>query len=347
MTASAEPSAALLDRADAIGFVIRPGDKDPTTLGRTRPCLTLEYPAQPEIPTVQACLRPNGKQVRVKHEGYGGFVVPAEVTETEQAMSVSFSAAAAMIKPGEVTGEVQLTRPNEVFTQSSLGEVGGTFAVAPITSCDGSAGGLVRDLGTDEKVVAISFDDGPGAYTAGVLDALAEHGVRATFYMVGSMFNGADDERVQRVVDEGHELANHSYSHGNMAAMSGAGQTEELVRGNELISPIFGLSPCTFRAPYGATSDSVISSAAAQGMVTVGWNVDPQDWTDISAEAIANNALAQVRPGSIILLHDGGEQAPTVEATGIILAELRKQGYRIVTVAEGLDLNVQRSTAAG
>jgi peptidoglycan-N-acetylglucosamine deacetylase len=174
--------------------------------------------------------------------------------------------------------------------------------------------------------VALTFDDGPGDATPAVLDALA--GTPATFFLHGRAIPGRE-ALVRRIAAEGHELANHALTH---TPLHGRPLTtvREALATQRRIARIAGTRPRAFRPPYGAGG----AGAALLGLQVVGWDVDPRDWSGVAAAEIADRVLAQVRPGSIVLLHDGrGDGSATGEALPRILEGLDARALAPATVS--------------
>lgn len=192
------------------------------------------------------------------------------------------------------------------------------------------------------RAVALTFDDGPSSYTSRVLDILKRTGAKGTFFLIGQQVS-SERSILRRALREGHVLANHSWNHANLSA-GGMGQ---LTSTNAAIRRATGYTPCVFRAPYGAVSGTLIGQARSLDMLTIQWDVDPRDWARPGAGAIqaggpaagAARILGNARPGSIVLMHDGGgPRDQTVAALPGIIATLKRRGYRLVTVPELLRL---------
>jgi peptidoglycan/xylan/chitin deacetylase (PgdA/CDA1 family) len=133
---------------------------------------------------------------------------------------------------------------------------------------------------------------------------------------------------------EGHELGNHSFDH---AVLAGAGPqaVNELRTTNAGVRAATRFAPCVFRPPYGAVSDALIATAHREGLATVGWDVDPQDWSLPGAVAIQDRVVGALHAGAIILLHDGpAAREQTVAALPSILRTIQARGYELVTVSE-------------
>ena len=207
---------------------------------------------------------------------------------------------------------------------------------------------VVERTGARDKMVALTFDDGPDpVWTAQILSILEHYRVPASFFIVGE--NGvANRQLLQRMVADGYEIGNHSYTHPNMADDSETGIKLELNATQRLIQAYTGRSTHLFRAPYfgdaePTTADELIPALIAQqhGYAVIGLHVDPGDWKRPGAKAIVDQTLAQVAAGTatrtanIILLHDGGgERSQTVAALPGIIEGLHARGYKIVTTAE-------------
>ena len=195
--------------------------------------------------------------------------------------------------------------------------------------------------------VALTFDDGPDpAWTPKVLDVLKARGLKATFFVVGRNAE-AHPDLIRRIVAEGHEIGNHSYTHGNLAEMPEWRQRLELGSTQRLIEAETGRSTTLFRPPYNA--DSTPSSVAELGPLAfaeheLGYTVvlekiDPQDWAQPGAEAIVQRVKEQRRGGSIILLHDaGGDRRQTLAALPRILDWLAERGDAVVPMSELLQI---------
>ena len=194
----------------------------------------------------------------------------------------------------------------------------------------------------EQPFVALSFDDGPGALTADLLDVLGAHGARATFNVLGERVLGRET-LLRRTLREGHELGSHAERHQRLGGRP-LEALRQLLRTNRALRRATGQTPRVFRAPYGDVSPGVVRAGCLAGLVTVGWDVDPRDYETPGAEAIHDRVAAKVRPGSIVLLHDDRRALPqTVVATERILETLAGRGLVAVTVSELLGLDSARS----
>ncbi|MDB5669473.1 MAG: polysaccharide deacetylase [Alphaproteobacteria bacterium] len=213
---------------------------------------------------------------------------------------------------------------------------------------------LVQRTGAHPGLVTLTFDDGPDAdWTPKILDILKAKHVPATFFIVGENAL-AHPSLLNRIVDEGHELGNHSYTHPNLANASPRKTMIELNATERLVEAYTGRGMRLFRAPYfgdaePTTADELGPALAAQqaGYLNVGLHVDPNDWKRPGTDSIVDTTINEVvadkegmlsgkddRSGNVILLHDGGgNREQTVEALPRIIDELRARGYRFVTTS--------------
>ena len=182
------------------------------------------------------------------------------------------------------------------------------------------------------KAIALTIDDGPDpVYTPQVLRVLHQYRVTATFSMIG--LNVAAYPLLARAVaEEGHHIANHTWTHSDLARMPVHRVHTELTRTSQAIHSATGAHPQLFRAPYGAWSAAVIRQCERMRMVPLDWSVDPRDWARPGVRSIVRNIMHNTQPGSIILEHDGGgNRSETVEALRIVLPRLLHQGYHFQT----------------
>jgi peptidoglycan-N-acetylglucosamine deacetylase len=196
-----------------------------------------------------------------------------------------------------------------------------------------AAGTCVSRGGDDRMEIALTFDDGPQPpYTGQVLDILARYGVPATFFCTG-MYAAAWPEYLVRMREEGHTVANHTWSHPFLFELTRPQLTAQLDRTNEAIAAATGAAPTLFRPPYGSRTPEVLRWLAESGLTTVLWDVAPDDWQLPGADTIAARVLDEARPGSIVLLHDsGGDRSQTVAALAPIIEGLLGRGFTFVPV---------------
>jgi len=196
-----------------------------------------------------------------------------------------------------------------------------------------SGGARAYTGGPARREVAIGFDDGPAADTPSFLSMLEREHTRATFFMIGEQVNPAFRATLLRELRDGDVLGDHTFTHPDLDISGDV--RGQLARTLAVIRALSGYTPCVFRPPYGYYNASVVRTARSLGLATVLWNVDPTDWARPGTGAIESRVLAQVRPGSIIISHDGGgPRAETLAAYPRIIAALHARGYRIVTIPE-------------
>jgi len=196
-----------------------------------------------------------------------------------------------------------------------------------------SQGGAAYFHGPAVREVAIGFDDGPAPDTSAFLAMLEREHVRATFFMIGEHVTAAYRSVLLRELRDGDVLGDHTFTHPDLVTAGGV--RPQLQRTIAVIRALTGYTPCVFRPPYGAYDSAVVQTARSLGLATVLWNVDPRDWALPGTESIVTTALAEVRPGSIILSHDGGgPRGQTLAAYPQIFRALRARGLRVVTIPE-------------
>jgi peptidoglycan/xylan/chitin deacetylase (PgdA/CDA1 family) len=194
-----------------------------------------------------------------------------------------------------------------------------------------------------EKVVALTFDDGPSAkYTPQILDILRENNVHATFFVIGRNV-GKCPAIVKREIEEGHGVGNHTWSHPLFTPLESKKQLQdEICRTDSAIYRAAGVHASLFRAPHGWNSPWMTRSVQRMGYDVVNWTVDPLDWKHPSAGIIVKRVDRSLGASAIVLLHDGLEfkndpgQENTVVALRRIIADYKAKGYRFVTVGQML-----------
>ena len=179
------------------------------------------------------------------------------------------------------------------------------------------------------KVIALTFDDGPGPYTAQLLDILDQHGAKATFFLIGSKVSSQANV-VRSIHARGHQLGNHSWSHPELPKLPVGQIAGEIDRTNDAIKQATGVTPTVMRPPYGAVNSAVLEQLRLRGMSSILWSVDTRDWADRNSEIVCSRAVAGAHPGAIILMHDIHQTS--VGAVPCILSALKQQGYSFVTV---------------
>ncbi|WP_433748002.1 polysaccharide deacetylase family protein [Falsibacillus pallidus] len=201
-------------------------------------------------------------------------------------------------------------------------------------------GRVIWEVNTKQKIVAITFDDGPHpVFTPQILEILAKHDAKATFFVTG-LKAGTYPDLLKREVREGHEIANHTFHHfhGNIASSK---LSSELIETDKMIKQVTGLTPKLYRPVGGYYSDVIINTALQNGKTVIlwSWDQDSRDWTEPPANQMYRYIKKGIKPGNIILFHDwhGSEltqSCSTVKALDKILDYLDENGYKSVTVSE-------------
>ena len=184
------------------------------------------------------------------------------------------------------------------------------------------------DFPRNQKMVALTFDDGPSKFTPQILDCLAAHNAKATFFVVGTNTN-AYPAIVKRASDMGMEIGNHTMHHKNLKTLSANGIQSELNSASSAIFAACGKRPTIIRPPYGNYNRTV--SSVANGPLIL-WSIDTLDWKTRNADKTVQSILSNVKDGSIILMHDLYSQS--AEAAVRVIPELISRGYKLVTVSE-------------
>lgn len=191
---------------------------------------------------------------------------------------------------------------------------------------------FIRKGGTESRVVALTFDDGPGVDTDQLLDLLERLKVPATFFMLGKNVPEFP-ETVKRLVDSGLPIDDHTMEHPNLSQLSASDQRAQIEGAAQEIERSGSPYPRLFRPPYGSYDETTHDVLERLRMLSVLWSVDSEDYTKPGVDRIVDNVVSAIHPGAIVLMHDGGgDRTQTIAAVERIVPELRRQGYRFVTV---------------
>lgn len=225
----------------------------------------------------------------------------------------------------------------------------------------GRAGFSTVGCNTDEKIVALTFDDGPDPTgTPQVLNVLREHQARATFFLLGRNVD-VHPNHARQIAQEGHVIGNHGYSHRRFPSLGRNELVREIVACDEAIFRATGQRTRIARPPFGHQTPARHMVLLRMGYQTIFWSASGEDWKGDPAADLTSRVLAKAGPGGIILLHDGWEppldddisrtehehfrdRTPTVQALPLILTELSSRGYRFVTVPDLFTLGRPRRT---
>lgn len=254
-----------------------------------------------------------------------------------------------------------LPRPNRMrtdepatssrYNRSMLATITGGVVVAAAASFAGLHtmvpwsqlyGANFTGLPAGTKKLALTYDDGPNEpYTEHLLDVLAKHDVKATFFMLGR--NVEKRPVIARTVaDAGHDVGNHSYSHPNLIFVSPGQLREEIGRTQSILEQTIGRPASLFRPPFGGRRPGTFSTARQFGLTPIMWRVTCYDWSATSHKQIEQKAHKQIRGGEVILLHDGGhleigtDRSHTVKATDNLIRHYKALGYEFLPVSRML-----------
>ena len=248
---------------------------------------------------------------------------------------------------GDQTG-TSTTPPQQTGTKPHRGGKTGSSAgqAKPVRSVPAFPGRRISRVSVPGKYVALTFDDGPHAtLTPRILDILARHNAKGTFFVLGQRA-AQHPEILARAVSQGCEIGSHTWNHINFARSSREKIHQELDRTAAVIRSATGSAPRVIRPPYGAGSGSVINDIyATYGTPSILWDVDTNDWRKPGVQTVINRAVNGARPGSIILVHD--IHSSTADAIEGIVTGLQSKGYTLVTVSELIDMGRRWALASG
>ena len=197
------------------------------------------------------------------------------------------------------------------------------------------AGDVVYSCVTEDKRIALTFDDGPHpVYTEEILSILDEYGIKATFFLIGVNAE-AYPEIARKEAAAGHELGNHSYSHADLGKAGYGTVCREIDEGERAVWENFEYRTRLLRPPGGCWGDDLVRAASERDYTLVCWSVDTRDWAHTPSGKIVENVMQNTAGGDILLFHDYvyGD-SPTPEALRVLIPKLLDQGYRFVTVSE-------------
>ena len=233
-----------------------------------------------------------------------------------------------MLQRREVLGPWGVLAALWLFSWGVAPWLGAALAqTAPAQAADAQA--QVQDEAAVQKLIALTFDDGPRrSTTTALLDGLAERGVHATFFLIGAQVEGNEDV-VRRMEAEGHQVGIHTYDHVALTGLNRADFDAQVGRTRALLSTVLGHGDFLLRPPYGMTDASVKAWAECPIII---WSIDPEDWRDQNTPREVEEVVSQARDGAIILMHD--IFPASVDAALQIVDRLHAQGYLFVTVEE-------------
>ncbi len=196
---------------------------------------------------------------------------------------------------------------------------------------------IVWHVDTREKVIALTFDDGPSTtFTPMILDILKKNNAKATFFVIARRAEIYQDI-VHRIVYEGHEIASHTYNHRYLNRITENELREELSLADITIRQVAGVKPKLFRPPGGYYNEKIVRVSKEFGYKVViwSWEQQPKDWANPGTQTIIRRVLKDAASGNIVVFHDqGGNRTQTVQALQPIINDLKSKGYKFITVSE-------------
>lgn len=255
-------------------------------------------------------------------------VLGVSACSSDKAEKIASTLAPKVLQPGAIKmGANTQYRPPAYASQGLRNpdiQLPSNFSKATVTHSRGSSA---------YPHIAMTFDDGPHPQnTSRLLDMLSKRNIKATFYVIGG-----NVERyphiARRIVAEGHEIGNHTYTHRKLTSLSSSEVRKEMQRTQDAIARATGVKPRTMRPPYGALrADQRVTIMQEFGYPTILWSVDPRDWQRPGPSVVTSRILAGAGNGAIILAHD--LHAPTVDAMPATFDKLLSRGYKFVTVSQ-------------
>ncbi len=202
----------------------------------------------------------------------------------------------------------------------------------------------VEGIDPDKPMIALTFDDGPSVHTPRLLNAFKKHGGKGTFFVVGKNLE-SHKLTAQRIVNEGHEIASHSWSHPDLTLLSFEKTKNQIVKTHNEIFEVTGVYPKLIRPPYGAYNNTVKYCAYTCNEAVITWSFDTFDWKTKNADAVYNTIMTNAKDGLMVLCHD--IHPTTVDAMERVIPALIEKGYQLVTVSQMLALRKDEVIAGG
>lgn len=218
------------------------------------------------------------------------------------------------------------------------------FALTVWASFDVRSNYYIRTVVSNKKIkedyLALTFDDGPTEYTLEVLDLLKKYHQKATFFCIGTCIK-KHPMILQRIIEDGHVAANHTYSHSTkMGFLSADAVFQEVASNQKIIQTYTGKEPRLFRPPFGVTNPNIAKACIRNGVEVIGWNIRSLDTVLASDYRILQRMIPRLRKGSIILLHDTSSK--TVRVVEQLLITMKQKGLQSVTVDELIQIKAYK-----
>ncbi len=190
---------------------------------------------------------------------------------------------------------------------------------------------LIKQKYNENKLIALTFDDGPSSYTKLLIDGLKERNVNVTFFILGENIY-KHPEYIKEAYDNGNEIEIHGYTHKQFTKLTNDKIIAEIDKVNMELIPIIGEKPNLIRVPYGSINNRIKELLASIGMQNILWTVDSKDWKFLNTKKNYNYLISKIKGNSIVLMHD--TYKPSVNAALMIIDTLKEEGYMFVTVDE-------------
>jgi peptidoglycan-N-acetylglucosamine deacetylase len=287
----------------------------------------------------QLCVQAVGRRAVLVAPGSTQPITAAVHRANRKSLQARFTPDQVGLKPGDSFKWSVVSTFNG--TTSSIPPSGTSDATVPqpqVMGCKAGGASYRTNGPRSHKVVALTFDDGPFPLTPQFYSVLEREHVPGTFFMIGEQVPGKG-ALLKRALKDGFALGDHTWTHANVSGAGAAARSQISRTANAIKQATGGYTPCLFRAPGGAVSAPLISEARGMGFNTIEWDVDPTDWSTPGTDAIYSRVVSGVRPGSIVLMHDGGgPRSQTLAALPRIIATLKARGYKFATVPDLLGL---------
>jgi peptidoglycan-N-acetylglucosamine deacetylase len=285
----------------------------------------------------QVCVQAVGRRAVLIAPGSTQPITAAVHRPNDRSLQARFAPDQVGLKAGADFRWQVVTAYDGSTDEAPSASVQATVPQAQVVGCNAGGASYRTNGPRDHRVVALTFDDGPFPLTPKFYDVLEREHVPATFFLIGDQVPGKG-ALLKRALRDGFVLGDHTWTHADVSG-DGPAAARQISLTKNAIRRATGYTPCLFRAPGGAVSAPLISEARGQGMNTIEWDVDPTDWSTPGTNVIYSRVIAQTRPGSIILMHDGGgPRGQTLAALPRIIATLRARGYKFDTVPQLLGL---------
>lgn len=195
---------------------------------------------------------------------------------------------------------------------------------------------IYRSLPKAKGTIALTFDDGPHPkYTSQILEILRREGIKATFFVIGENIDYYDEGVITEIIDDGHELGNHTFNHEHTKEMDEEDFYRDVKACHELVKNKYGYEMKVFRPPEGYVDEKVMNIAKELDYSIIIWSIDTKDWEHVGSDLIVGNIEKNASDGDIILMHDYvSKPNTTIGALERVIKNLKNEGYDFVTVSE-------------